>query len=118
VQKKEQVPIITSRDELIELFWDHFEKYKTPIMIDDSIKAYCVAGIRTLQKTQLLRSLQKTQLLRFDPHEYRNVKLEDYERLIKEGKEMNTGIGVEWMDFENVFYAPRWMLALPKLPKL
>jgi len=30
-----------------EMLWDHFNKEKTPVMIDDTIKAYILVGTRS-----------------------------------------------------------------------
>lgn len=105
-KKDAPVPIVGSK-QFKKILLDHFSTYKTPVMIDNEIKAYVIAGIRTLG--------DKIQLLRFDPHVNANLKYENFVEMVKKTDVNNTsmGIGVQWMDYEKVFYSPRWMIMFP-----
>lgn len=98
---------VVELEEFKKILWDHFNNYKTPVMIDDAIKAYVISGIRLKN--------DKIQLLRFDPHVYEDLKYEDYVKMIQKSDVNNktTGLGVQWMDYEKVFYSPRWMIMFP-----
>ena len=38
-----------------EMLWDHFNKEKTPVMIDDTIKAYILVGTRSSRCIYILQ---------------------------------------------------------------
>jgi len=81
--------------------WNHFLTHKTPIIIDDSIKAYSVVGVRNNNGIN--------EYLRFDPH---TTEIEN-DKII-------TSKGVEWMTYEALlrFTSRKWMFCIPTPNKI
>jgi len=72
-------------------------------MIDDTIKAYVLVGIRYRQ--------DQVELLRFDPHIYDGPTKQDYDALMPDG-----GRGVKWIKASTVFRTStgRWLIFFPQ----
>jgi Peptidase family C78 len=76
---------------------EHFAQHRTPVMIDDSIKAYCLLGVAE----QTDKSGESTAIaLRFDPH------VQQYPR-----PKASSTHGVQWMPLKAIFKSRSpWML--------
>ena len=99
-QKRVEAKILVK--EIGDYLLEHFRKWKTPVMIDDAIKAYILCGVH--------KSKEGTFVLLFDPHITSNVDKGDYERGFKKG--------VSWEKVERLFVGQKeWMLAFPTTQK-
>jgi len=90
-----------NRVDIEKKLWNHFLTHKTPIIIDDSIKAYSVVGVRNNNGIN--------EYLRFDPH---TTEIEN-DKII-------TSKGVEWMTYEALlrFTSRKWMFCIPTPNKI
>eukprot|EP01103_Thecamoeba_quadrilineata_P011061 TRINITY_DN2562_c0_g1_i1.p1 TRINITY_DN2562_c0_g1~~TRINITY_DN2562_c0_g1_i1.p1 ORF type:complete len:180 (+),score=23.16 TRINITY_DN2562_c0_g1_i1:220-759(+) len=90
--------------ELVQRIKNHLEKYRLPIMIDDTMKAYVIAGY--------WQDGDQVWLLRFDSHEYRPTTFQDYVSGVDA-----TGYGVQWLlveeIFEDLFNTRTWLVNFP-----
>ena len=82
----------------------HFETHKTPVMIDDSIKAYVINGVKFEKNGNV-------QVLLFDPHFCQNYVYQDFVN--------NVAKGVSWKNISTLFDKNiEWMVAFPTLNKI
>jgi len=90
------------KEELDKKLYNHFITHKTPIIIDDSIKAYSVVGVRDNNGIK--------EYLRFDPHT-----TETWQYTSKDKSKIIACKGVDWMTFEALLYpiSRKWMFCLP-----
>lgn len=92
--------------EVLQEILVHFQTIKTPIMIDDTLKAYILVGIREVQETTC--ELSKYELLLFDPH----IADEDFKPELPNGNR-----GVRWRIASTIFNTntDKWLILFPKL---
>jgi len=83
----------------------HFEKIKTPVMVDDSVFTYCIAGVAFMKQNG---GNDEFYVLRLDPHVYREDSL-TLDMLTRDSPEK----GVEWIKFDQQFGQKRWMVLFP-----
>jgi hypothetical protein len=82
-----------------ELLCTHFASHRTPVMIDDSVKAYCLLGIKLSED-----KAQVSHVLRFDPHVF----------IYPPGRSAWGTKGVEWMRLQDaVPRRTKWMVLFP-----
>lgn len=100
----------SDRTRLREHLQDHFRSELEdlplpPIMIDDGLRAFCIAGV-----SHDLRTGEQMQLLRLDPHNVGRGALDDYVSAMTKLSTGHSNIeavshrGVAWMPFDAVFY--------------
>jgi hypothetical protein len=93
---------------LTERLKNHFKTSRTPVMIDDTIKAYALVGYGERISAS---SVTEPLLLRFDPHVSDYTKYEDYQEWIHQsGGEVSkipSKGGVQWLTPSEIFISQR-----------
>ena len=80
---------------------EHFARHRTPVMIDDRVKAYCVLGVKRGDPSH---PGAVTHVLRFDPHVF----------IYPPPPNAWGAKGVEWLPFFKVFERhSKWMVLFP-----
>jgi predicted small metal-binding protein len=108
--KTEECVFDTNKDslnELTERLKQHFKTHHTPVMIDDTLKAYTLVGYGEV----LLGSQTQPLLLRFDPHLFLYTKFEDYQQWVQQSGQRIDKIpeqgGVQWLTPTEIFISQR-----------
>lgn len=92
--------------------FQHFTTHKTPVMIDDSIFAYCLVGIR-----RRLANSSIVEVLRFDPHVSERLSFEDFASTLEATTPHKPAVekAARWLSIDNALTTNtgKWMVYFP-----